>query len=121
MKRDILGKTVPASVLPRCIVQAVLKHALVPIVIMSLDAMQKTVKHIKILKIIYQIFLCPFFSKIRNHFIFMLETAKQTSQTLISTSKSDEVDDSKTKMGETFFTSTRYRDASYKCLFIFFA
>lgn len=51
----------------------------------------------------------------------MLETAKQTSQTLISTSKSDEVDDSKTKMGETFFTSTRYRDAFYKCLFNFFA
>lgn len=57
VKRVILGKTVPSHVLHNCMVQAALKHALVPIVIQSLDAMQETVKYIKVLQIIYQIYL----------------------------------------------------------------
>lgn len=48
VKWGILGKTVPAHVLHNCMVQAALKRALAPIVILSLDAMQGTVKNVVI-------------------------------------------------------------------------
>lgn len=66
VKRVILGKTVPSHVLHNCMVQAALKHALVPIVIQSLDAMQETVKYIKVLQIIYQIYLRLVFFFFKN-------------------------------------------------------
>lgn len=63
------------------------------------------------------------FKNSKSFDIFMLDTATQTFLTFERpTSISDEVNDSKTKMGKTFFYKhTCNRNASYKRLFNFFA